>query len=248
MFHAYDLFRSWRKSLIVLLGSLGLTVTLLCLTACNSKEMTRSRAADLIEASEEFKNPVTVTLRPDYRQSLTLAGASSQTTPKEEFALRRFLESHPDLAVLAHLGLVEFKIGRIEYPNSASSPVTVTASLTSEGRSTSREWLQSGDRWAIPIARRELIEMTGLTGGDGDSKTARAEYTWRLKPLGVGMNFDTSSPEYQSLPESIRRNLAGISFADALAGAGQVTFFDGSKSQKGVVTLRLYDDGWRIAK
>lgn len=224
---------------------LGLAA-LLCLTACGSKEMTRSRAADLITSSEAFKNPVTITLRPEYHQSLALTGTDSQSIPKEEIALRRFLESHPDLAVLAHVGLVEFKVKGIEYPNSASSPVTVTASLTGEGRTASRGWQQLGEGWAIPIARRELVEVTGLWGGEGDSKKARAEYTWRWNPVGVGTSFDTSNRDYQNLPESTRRNPAGTSFADALGGVGRVTFFDGGKTQKGSATLQLYDDGWRV--
>lgn len=225
--------------------TLGVVIAL-CLTACGSEKLTRSRAANVIQLSEAFKNPVTITLRPEYRQTLALAGAGGQTAPKEEVALRRFLESHPDLAVLAHRGLVEFTVTNIQYPDSASSPVTVRATLTGEGRSASREWQQSGEGWSIPVASRELIEVAGLTGVEGESKQARVEYIWRWKAVGVGASFDTSGGDYQRLPESIRRNPGGTSFADALRGTGQITFFDGSQTQKGAATLRLYDDGWRV--
>src|SRR5215212_459962 len=100
----YDLPRSLRGRLTTFLTALCV-VAALCLAACGSKELTRSRAADVLEASGAFKNPVLITLRSEYRQSLALAGAGSQTTPKEKFALKRFFESHPDLAVLDHLGL-----------------------------------------------------------------------------------------------------------------------------------------------
>lgn len=103
------------------------------LAACGSKELNRSGAADVLEASDAFKNPVAIKLQPEYRQSLALGGASSQTTPKEETALKRFFESHPDLAVLAHLGLVEFKVANIQHPDSAASPVTVTATRPTGG-------------------------------------------------------------------------------------------------------------------
>lgn len=228
-------------------GLLGLVV-LLCLTACSSNTLTRSRAADLIKSGEEFQKPVLITLRPEYRQSLTLIGTGSQTTPKEEFALRRFLESHADLAVLQHLGLVDFKVSKIEYPDSASSPVTVMTALTDEGRSASREWQQSAGGWSIPIARRELVEVTGLVGGEGESKTARAEYTWRWQPTEVGERFDTSRREHQSLPEMIRQNLGGASMADVMRQAGSVIIFDGSKAQTASASFRLYDDGWRLEK
>ncbi|MET0650749.1 MAG: hypothetical protein ABW208_29420 [Pyrinomonadaceae bacterium] len=234
-------------------GVLTTLLTALCvaavfgLAACGSKELNRSGAADVLEASDAFKNPASTTLHPQYRQSLALGGAGSQTTPKEEFALKRFFESHPDLAVLDHLGLAEFKVANIQYPNSAASPVTVTATLTDQGKSTSDDWQQSGDAWTIPVARRELVEVTGLTGGEGESKTARVEYTWRWKPLGLGTNFDMTSPDYQRLPESVRRSPGGASFADALRGVGQVTFFEGGKLQKGSAVLQKYDNGWRVA-
>jgi len=223
-----------------------LLLAALCAAACGSKELTRSRAADVLRSSEEFQKPVAVALLPEYRQSLTLIGTGSHTMPREEFALRRFLESHADLATLNHLGLVEFRVGRIEYPDSVSSPVTVTVELTDEGRSASREWQQSGPRWMIPIARRALVEVTGLNGS-ADSKTARVEYTWKWEPTATGRNFDVSSREHGSLPESVRRSFGGASFADVLRDAGRVTLFDSSKALKGAATLRLYDDGWRVA-
>jgi hypothetical protein len=227
------------------LGPLGLAAAL-CMTACGSKELTRSRAADVLKSSEGFQKSVTVALLPAYRQSLTLIGTGSHTTPKDEFALRRFLESRADLATLNHLGLVEFRVVRIEYPDSASSPVTVTATLTDEGRSASREWEQSGSSWLIPIARRALIEVTGLKSGGGDSKTARVEYTWKWEPTATGRSFDVSSREHGSLPESIRRSFGGASFADMLRDKGQLTLFDSSKALTGAATLQLYDDGWRL--
>jgi hypothetical protein len=227
---------------------LPVLAAILCLTACGSNALTRSRATEAIRSSEGFQKPVLISLQPEYRQSLTLIGTGSHTTPKEEFALRRFLESHADLAVFNHLGLVDFKVSKIEYPDSASSPVTVTATLTGEGRSASREWQQSGDGWTIPIARRELVEVTGLAGGGGDSQTARAEYTWRWQPTEVGKNFDASRREHQTLPEAIRQNLGGVSMADLMRQAGRVIVFDGSKPQTASASFRLYDDGWRLEK
>jgi hypothetical protein len=222
--------------------------TIFSLTACSSGRMTRSRAAELIRSGEAFQKPTSITLFPQYRQSLTLIGTGSQTTPKEEFALRRFLESHADLAVLNHLGLVDFKVIGIEYPDSASSPVVVAATLTDGGRSASGGWQRSGDGWTIPIGRRELVEVTGLTGGEGEAKTARAEYSWRWQPTETGKYFDTSRREHQSLPEAVRRNLGGVSMADLMRQLGGVVVFDGGKTQTASASFRLYDDGWRLEK
>jgi hypothetical protein len=229
----------------------AILLLLACMTVssagCGTKELNRSHAAGLIRASEEFKKGAAVRLLPEYRQSLTLIGTGSKETSKEEFALRRFLESHADLAVLNHLGLVDFKVRKIEYPDSASSPVTVGATLTDNGRSASGQWLPSGDDWIVPLAQKELVEVTGLTGGEGESKQARADYTWKWQPTSVGASFDTSGQAFQNLPDSIRRGVGGASFADMLGSQGQVTFFDGSKTQKASATLQLYDDGWRIS-
>jgi hypothetical protein len=216
------------------------------LLACGSKELNRSRAADLIRSSDGFQKPVAITLSPQYDQSVALVGTGSETTPKDEFALRRFFESRPDLAVLNHLGLAEFKVTNIQYPNSASSPVAVAATLTDAGRSASKDWQQqSGGGWEIPVTRRELVEVTGLAGGEGESRTATVEYTWRWQPVGLGTYFDTASADYRKLPDSLRRP-SGQSFADVLRNVGRVTFFDSSTVQKDTATLRLYDDGWRI--
>ncbi|MCA1633226.1 MAG: hypothetical protein LC785_06040 [Acidobacteria bacterium] len=227
-------------------GLLG-AVIVTCSAACGSNKLTRSSAATLIESSEAFRKPVTISLLPEYRQTLALIGEGSRDMPKEEFALHRFLESHADLAALSHLGLVEFKVTGIQYPDSASSPVTITSSLTSKGSSAARQWQQSGEGWTIPIAKRELVEVTGLTGGEGESKQARVEYTWRWLPTEAGASFDVSGQAYQSLPASVRQNLGGASFGDMLRAAGQRLPFDSSKSQKGEATLQLYDDGWRVA-
>jgi hypothetical protein len=201
----------------------------------------------MVSASKEFQKPVSITLLPEYRQSLTLIGGS-QTTPKTEVALGRFLESRPELAVLQHLGLIELSVKNIEHPDSASSPVTVAASLTSEGRAASRQWQQSGNGWDVLIARRELVEVTGLTGGEAESKQSRVEYTWRWQPTGVGVSFDTSSQAHQNLPASIPKSFGGGSFADALRNVGQPMLFDSSKTQKATATLQLYDDGWRVTQ
>lgn len=226
-------------------GLLGVIIVI-CSAACGSNKLSRSSAAELIGSSEAFRKPVTISLLPEYRQSLTLIGEGSRDRPKEEFALRRFLESHPDLAALNHLGLVEFKVTGIQYPDSASSPVTVTSALTDKGRSASSQWQQSGDGWMIPVANRELVEVTGMTGGEGESKQAQVEYTWKWQPTEAGASFDVSGQAYQSLPATVRQNLGGASFSDMLRSAGQNIPFDSSKTQKGAATLRLYDDGWRV--
>lgn len=221
-------------------------VALLCLMACSSNKFTRERASEAIRSSEEFQQPVSITLLPEYRQSLTLIGAGSQTTPKTEFALGRFLDSRPELAVLGHLGLIKLSVKNIEHPDSASSPVTVMISLTDEGRTASQQWQQSGNGWTIPIAKRELVKATGLTGGEGESKQARVEYTWRWKPTDVGASFDMSSQAHHSLPASVRGSFGGASFADALRNVGQVILFDSRRTQKAAATFQLYDDGWRV--
>lgn len=214
----------------------------------NAKELTRSRAAEIISSSHEFKKDAAVTLLPEYRQSLTLVGTGSREMSKEEFALRRFMESHADLAVLNHLGLVDFKVRNIEYPDSAATPVTVTSSLTEKGRTASSRWQQFGGSWVIPKAKKELVEITGLSGGEGESKQARVEYTWKWQPTEVGAYFDISNQAYKSLPDSIKQNFGGASAADMMSSAGRIIIFDSSKIQKAAVTLQLYDDGWRIGQ
>ncbi|HEX8176639.1 MAG TPA: hypothetical protein VF543_16220 [Pyrinomonadaceae bacterium] len=233
----------YRISFIPLLLLLGL---ISFFARCDSKELTRPRAAEIIRTSNEFKKDVAIALLPEYCQSLVLIGTGNQGMSKEELALRRFFESNADLAVLNHLGLVDFKIKNIESPDSAASPVTITSSLTEKGRSSSREWKQSAERWIIPIAKKEFVEVTGLTGNEGESKQASVEYTWKWRPTEIRTNFDTPSQAYKNLPDSIRLNFGGASFADMMGNAGRIIVFDSSKAQKATAKLQLYDDGWRI--
>lgn len=228
-------------------GLLGLAVTL-CLIACSSKELTQERTVEIVKSSKDFQETISITLRPEYRQSLTLIGTGSETTKKEEFALRRFLESHADLAVLHHLGLVNFRVNNIEYPNSASSPVTVVSSLTDQGRSASNQWQQTGNDWTITIAKKELIEVTGIARGQDESKTARVEYVWSWQPTSVGKSFDKSDSAYRGLPSSISANLEGASMADMMRRLGTPIVFDSSRKEKASAIFQHYDDGWRLVK
>jgi hypothetical protein len=177
-----------------------------------------------------------------------MVGAGSHTMPKTDFALQRFLESHAELAVLSHLGLLDFKVIRIEYPASASSPVVVSSSLTGKGSTAARQWQQGGSSWAIPVAKKEVIEVTGITTGEGDAKTARAEYTWRWQPTDIGKSFDKSDSAYQNLPASIRSNLGEASMADMMRQLGNAVVLDSSQTQKASASFRLYDNGWRLVK
>ena len=57
--------------------------------------------------------------------------------------------------------------------------------LTQEGRRLSGNWERSGPNcWKIAVADRQLIEVTGVLGGDKES--AQAEFTWQWNQTDFG--------------------------------------------------------------
>lgn len=215
-------------------------------TGCRSKELTRSRAVDLISSSDPFKKPAAVNLQPEYSDNLPSFGKTSEE--QSAYAMRWFYNKNPELAVLNQLGLVEFRATKINYPDTGGSPATIAPSLTDKGRTASKDWQQQGNTWVIILANRKLTEVTGITGGEGESKSARIEYTWKWEPTEVGKYFDVSNSAYQQLPEKIRENFSGRSFSSVIEQQGNIILFDSSKAQKSTAQLQLYDDGWRVVQ
>ena len=135
----------------------------LLLTACSPRDyLTRRLAADLISASDPFKTPQEYVLQTGV--------VSNQTYVS------------PEYLVLEHHGWVSATTAPC--PAGLAPPPCWDILLTPSGVETVRTLIPAEDAdkqsFAIPVARRELLGITGIAkqGNDAD-----VEFTWRWIPL-----------------------------------------------------------------
>jgi len=240
-------------------------ITLTLASGCaESKDLTRSRAADLIKSAKEFKEPVAIRLRDDYGEvSVPAKSDDEKEIEAQPRAIEAFLDNHPTLAVLAHLRLIEINTQvrqkpevikapeiRVERPGgtTARMPVgkdelkpwsfSITVNLTEDGKKVA----ESGGQ-TIPLYTRRLVEVTGVVTTQNGG--AQAEFTWRAEPTAVGKSFDPTSAEYKKLPTNLQQGLkkpTGLLQRTSLADTSEID----SSSKRGVAFFQRYDDGWRL--
>ena len=225
----------------VLTAALLLAALLPACAALNSKELTRERARRLIAADKSFTQPYSIRLEGSEKYLVPAESAGEE--PPDARAAEEFYRDYPLTAALHHLGLVEVKATAVKRPQTSPYVRHVTAweykiesRLTDKGR----EWAE-GTKDGLPLYRREVTEVTGVTAGQ--EGRASAEFKWRRVPTRVGEALEAEGPTFKSLPAEIQQNLKrSISkFGNALPVSYQPV-------QNGHAELRLFDDGWRLER
>jgi hypothetical protein len=96
------------------------------------------------------------------------------------------------------LGWINLVVGRC-----ALMGCIADITLTPKGEEESKRWKKSGwgsagGTWIIPTARKEFIEVTGVTMAN--PTIAVAEFTWRWVPTDDGkeLGYTTSTPQSSS--------------------------------------------------
>ncbi len=91
------------------------------------------------------------------------------------------------------------KAGYLEVAGQAN-PLMHSANLTEKGKKAAAEWETgsglAGKYYKVPYAKRELVEVTGLTEPKEGSNVVQAKFTWRLAPvneIGKAMLLDTKT-------------------------------------------------------
>lgn len=96
------------------------------------------------------------------------------------------------------------------------------------------------EEWMIPVARRELIEISGVSQLDNDR--AVVEFKWRWVPLNqVGSLLLDREEMQRRLSPSEHQAFYG----DTTLFRTGISLMDG-KPTTDRIELRLYDDGWRV--
>lgn len=229
-----------KKALVIIRG-----LTALCLfaqlPACavlDSKELTRDRARMLIEADKSFTQPYLIRL--EHAEKYLVSAQSADEEPPDLRAVEEFCSDYPLTAALRLLGLVEVKATALKRPEQmpygrvGGWHYRIESRLTEKGE----EWAD-GTKDGLPLYRREVGEVTGVTAGQPNS--AVAEFKWKRAPTRVGEALEAEGATFKGLPAEIQQNLRrSISkFGNALPASYKA-------AQNGRAELRLYDDGWRL--
>lgn len=213
-----------------------------------SKELTRSRAQQLIQNAPNFSRPATLKLDTETFDIQT-TGEDEPEADLQRRAVTRFYEWHPVMAVLKQMGLVDTTVITTQKPQPIEfkTPILpfwkikVEAHLTDQGRALVAKDQAPSEQEALPLFRREVVEVTGITKtGQG---TARVEYSWKAIPTTVGAAFDANGQLYKSLSARDQKELRRPAGLFGLQGSAVIDY---NEIHKGVAGLQLFDDGWRV--
>lgn len=162
----------WKPWWMTLIG-------LIFIISCSPRDvLSRRLAADLIAASETFKAPQQFTLQ---------TGVVSN---------KDYLS--PEYLVLQHHGWVSATNTRC--PADITPPPCWDVLLTPSGVDTVRPLVSAQDTsrpsFAVPAAKRELVEITGISK---QGSAADVEFTWKWIPLNeIGAALYSSDLRYKS--------------------------------------------------
>lgn len=250
--------QDWKEMRIILLDSrfkklsfwfLTLIFVMGILTACEGKDLTRSKAESLIVASPQFKSPQTVSLISPMENDpfgLEKASDSEKVEEAKPRYLQRFLQYHPRIAVLNHLGLISIEQSLLREEKAVGTQVpamwyfSVKARLSEQGRALWKEYGLPAAEDAIPLARREFVSITGIMS-QGENR-AQADFNWKWSANKIGLAFQENTDEFKALPLEMQKGLRGQTEANR-----QALTENWSGERKGKASFERFDDGWRIS-
>jgi hypothetical protein len=226
----------------VALSAVSLVAPLQGCAALNPKELTRPRALSLLRGHNMFKKPAVLPLSE--AEKFPVPAESADEPEPVERAIGLFFEDRPAMGVLRFLGLVEAAAVAVERPQRLAYTgylttwkFKITPRLTEEGKKMVKAAGGEGET-AVPLLRREVIEVTGVTKEGGNS--ASVEFSWRSAPTPAGEAFDPARPAFKSLPPTLQQKLTRV---NVLGNSLKMSF---GEVRRGTAHMRLYDDGWRV--
>ena len=232
-----------------------LLLVIILITSCKPGELNRSKAQDLINEDSSFKYPFLVQYTGEslkYNEGVLQVISDSET--KEQAAARKikkYMELNPQIGVLYHYGLVEPQVTAREDKAPARVYVAETALWhfneryvgTPKAEKYWQDYNLPPRAEALPLALRELTEVTGITARGDNQAVAEFKYSW--KPNEIGKAFDSSTSEFKSLSADLQKLLNGEKIPDGEI-RGTDSRIDWATERTGRGLFQRYDDGWRL--
>lgn len=223
-------------------------------SSCQSGELSRAPAQKMILADDDFRQIFTLDyinryLKEDGRGT---GNATSADEPEEAATRNRideYFREEPRVQIANHLGLVEPRIKRTEF-KPAQSSITKQAGFwyfdeswvnTSKGEKLWADYDLPAQETTVPLARREFVQITGITKIDESQRGV--DFTWKWSPNELGKALDPSSEEFRSLPEPMRKNLL-----EGRSSEKKSLTYDWTGDRTGKALFRRFDDGWRVER
>lgn len=178
--------------------------------ACTDGALTSEAAARVIRDLEPFRRQAHFRIQTDVAlQSVfrCLTQAEVERTPLTQFLVER--------------GWVRFEMrdAAVGVGVNASCPAMA---LTPTGKAASAQWMRApsasgaGTTWSVPVARRELLDVTGLSSRPDGS--VQVEFDWRWTPNEIGAALGKSIDKANALFEQVRRSRASCRRSDEAWG------------------------------
>lgn len=226
-------------------------------SACQSKELSRSQAASMINSSEDFKYPATVDLNKSSIRD-RLISVPANETPEQTIngIIEAYKDENPETALLFHLGLVDPVITKTDVTTSKSQfqskpddvgfwRFDMKLQPNDKAGAYWKEYDSASDKTSIPTARKELIEVTGITK-QGETNAA-VDYTYKWNANEFGKYFDAGTTEFKSLPVELREGLEGKPSRNG-GGNRKKSLAGWDSVQQGRAMFQKFDDGWRMVQ
>lgn len=232
--------------LLILVCIFGLSTS-----ACGeAKDLSRAKAQSLINQSSDFKQPATLSLiTPVEREPFGLDKINESEKSEEAKArnLQRFLSYYPQIAVAVHLGLatVDQQLLREEKAVGIQVPAqwffSVKARAGEQGRALWKEYGLPASDDSLPLARKELVNITGITSLAENQ--AQVDFTWKWNPNKTALALQENTDEFKALPLEIQKGLLGQTEGNRKP---QTENWEGERKAKAL--FQRYDDGWRLIR
>lgn len=233
-------------------------IAIITIAGCSSKELSRSLAQSLIEASQEYKQPFVLelmqgeTLQP-YGKSLDVLENGEETPPQAaERKINEYFEKFPQIAVANHLGLVEARVKTLD-PSQPKKQYSWSTpkwsfeedySASEKAKELWKEYNLPPLKNSVPLAGKRIVEVTGIAKQGEDSATA--QFTWKFAPNEAGKTFDTFSSEFKALPIELQQLLEGTLPPNSAVSKRENKTMSFALIRQGQALFRRSDDGWRL--
>lgn len=220
-------------------------------SACaEGKDLSRAKAQNLITQSLDFKQPATLFLiSPVEREPFGLDKINDSEKSEDAKArnLQRFLSYYPQIAVAVQLGLaaVDQQLLREEKAVGLQVPAqwffSVKARANDQGKAMWKEYGMPASDDSIPLSRKEIVNITGITSLVENQ--AQADFTWKWDMNKMALALQQGTDEFKALPIDIQKGLLGQT-----EGNRKPQTEDWSGERQGKALFQRYDDGWRLMK
>lgn len=246
----FDMLNNFQKKCFIYANATFILVCLVVLPGCNSpSELTRSKASELFKATNEFKQPVTIILVTDTEKDglwIDKSSASETLEDGKARALQSQLNRYPKIAVVNHLGLINVEQNPLEKDSDLPNDrlrwhFDLKFRANEKGMALWKDFDQTTKDTEILIAKRELVEITGIT--KYSENQAIAEIKTKLIPNSIGKAFQEGTEEFNVLPEQLRLALS----VKTLSTSGK-HLFNWNEETTSKVIFQRYDDGWRFER